>query len=135
VARALNAVLGHDQLRHALSINGQKRASDHFLVHTQMESWIRYALCVMGITRPQIRRTQSAPDIMSLPSGGLAAMGGGGTRRHSAGTSGASLPESLSVAGVATASGAGGCSEDSVAEAQALAPGALAAAAGASPMP
>ena len=37
VARALNAVLGHDRLRKSLALNGQKRASDRFLVHSQME--------------------------------------------------------------------------------------------------
>ena len=56
----------------------------------------------MGLTRPHIRRTQSAPDVMSLLAGGLAAMagGGGGRRRR-----GASLPpDGLSVADAARAS-------------------------------
>lgn len=86
VAQAINVLLGHDELTKSLAINGQKRAVDRFLVHSQMVSWIEYSLRVMGVSHPQIRRTQSAPNVMALLQGGLAAIGGtqaaGGARRE-----------------------------------------------------
>lgn len=49
VARALNVLLGCDQLRHSLALNGQKRAMDRFLVHRQLEEWIKYCLVVRAL--------------------------------------------------------------------------------------
>ena len=46
VARAINVLLGCDQYRHSVAVNGQKRAVDEFLIHRQMMDWIRCALLV-----------------------------------------------------------------------------------------